>query len=312
MPGVVTNLRDAWSRFWFGPLDPLPAALFRIALGLLLLLLFAARSADWERLYGSTGILPLDDPAMATNLLGRVSLFTVADGVLPVGAFWWTGVLAAMALLLGLWSRLAAAVLFVILSSMLFRLPVAASGEDMVLRIALLPACFATLDTTLSLRAWWGRRTGRPALDPGPVWPIRLIQVHIVLIYLFTMTNRLAKDAAWWNGEAMYWVMASSTWAAWPWPTAFYQRAVASAATWGVLLAEGWFPLAVLWRPTRLLAAATLVAMHLTAAVVLRGVFLFSASMACPLLLFIDGPAWRRAASYVRAALGRSATRTSE
>jgi hypothetical protein len=307
--GVVTaggagpgDAGGAWSRFWFGPLDPLPAALFRIALGAVLLLLFVARGADWDRLYGPAGILPLDDPALATNLRVHVSLFAVADGVVPVATFWWVGVLAAAILTLGLWSRLAAAVLFVLLSSMLFRLPVAVSGEDWVLRIALLPSCFATLDTRLSLRAWWRRRRGRPAARPGPVWPIRLIQLHVVLIYLFTMANRLATDPAWWSGDAMYWVMTSSTWAAWPWPEAFYRPVLARTVTWGVLVAEGWFPLAVLWRPTRIVAAVALIAMHLTAAVVLRGVTFFTASMACPLLLFVDGAAWRRAASWVRAA----------
>jgi hypothetical protein len=285
----------------------LPAAAFRIALGLLLVLLFMARADDWERLYGPAGILPLDDPAMLTNLRVRVSLFAAADGVVPVGAFWWLGMLASSALLFGVASRFAAATLFVLLSSMLFRLPVGISGEEVVTRIVLLPACFATLDTRLSVRAWWRRLRGRPPAAPGPVWPIRLIQIHVVLIYLFTMGNRLGTDHAWWSGDAMYWVMVSSTWGAWPWPAAFYHPAVARAVTWGVLFTEGWFPLAVLWRPTRIAAALALVAMHLAAAVVLRGVTFFTASMACPLLLFVDGAAWRRAAKCLRAALRRPA-----
>ncbi len=299
----------AWGRFWFGPLDPLPAAAFRISLGLLLLLLFVARAADWERLYGPAGILPLDDPAMLANLRARVSVFAATAGVVPVAAFWWLGVIASTALLVGVGARLAAATLFVLLSSMLFRLPVGISGEDVVARIALLPAACATLDTRVSVRAWWRRLRGRPPAAPGAAWPIRLIQLHVVLIYFFTMANRLATDQAWWNGDAMYWVMVSSTWGAWPWPTLFYHPFVAHAVTWGVLVAEGWFPLAVLWRPTRITAALALVAMHLAAAVVLRGVTFFSASMACPLLLFVDGAAWRRAEACLRAALRRPVVR---
>jgi hypothetical protein len=293
---AVRRAARAWTDFWFAPLDPHAVAAFRIALGAVGAALLVAQGPDWERFYGPSGILPLDEPVLQTYPRHHLSLFTVLDGVVPVAAFWWVGVGMALALAAGLAGRLAAAALFILLTSQVLRVPPALSGEDWVLRLALLPAAFATLDARWSVRAWWRRRRRRPALAPGPVWPVRLVQIHTVLIYVFTMANRLASEPAWWTGEAMYWVLVNATWGAWPWPGVVYRPGVARAATWAVLALEGLFPLAVCWRPTRRAAALGLIVLHVGAAVALRGVLFFSLSMVCPLLLFLSGDGRARAA----------------
>lgn len=289
----------AWDRFWFSRFDPLSVSVFRICLGLLLLAFYLANGPNWERFYAADGALSLDvlDPSKARQ--SWWSLFYWTEGLLPVRAWWWVGLAAAAGFTVGWWTRLCTVLLFAIQTSMSHTNWTAISGEDIVFRLLLFGSCFAPLSWTLSLDSWLRQRRGRaPAHPDGPlIWPVRLLEINVALIYALSVANKLADDIAWQDGTAIYWAVLDSSWSRWPWPELFAGPAgeiLSAVATYGTLLIEGAFPLLVWFRRTRLWIILPLAALHLGIAVFLQNLVFFSLAMICSFWLFLPAETTRR------------------
>lgn len=295
----MTRLFRAWDRFWFAPIDPLPAAVFRVTLGTLIVLDLLAAHPNWDRFYAADGMLSLVDPTVPPVPQGWWSAFWWSEGWLPVRAYWWLGMVAALAFTLGWHTRLATILLFVVVASCVRRTPVAVNGEDLVFRMLLFYACFTDLGLTFSLDA--RRRGGLPATLP-PRWPIRLMQVNLALIYLISQPYKLASDPAWLDGDAMYYVMVNRTWSRFPWPSLYYSQWIAEVSTYGSLVVELALPILVwipLFQPWVVVATA---ALHVVIAVELQSVAFFSLAMVAGLAVFLTAADLQRLTEPVRRA----------
>jgi hypothetical protein len=266
------RLTPAWDRFWFGPLDPRPAAAFRVALGTLIAANFLCLYPNWIDYFSTTGI--------AGDSGDRWTLFYWLEPLVGLRPLWWAGFVSAIGFAAGRGTRWWAVALFGIQASMCHSNRMVVNGEDLVFRMFLFYACFTDLD---------GNR-------PASAWPIRLMQVNFVLIYLISVPFKLHDDAAWRNGEAVYWAVANETWSRWPWPSLFYEHGaiLSRAATAATLLVEAGFAPLVCFSRTRLCAVAALIILHLGIAAALKNVTFFSLSMACGALLFLPPGLLRR------------------
>lgn len=288
----MTRALRAWDRFWFGPTDPLPAALFRISLGTLMFVAYLAATPSWERFYAADGMLALNDPAVTPVPQGWWEIFWWTDGFIPVGWYWWLALTAALGFTLGWYTRVWTIVLFILEASIVHRSPVAVNGDDLVFRMLLFYSCFASLDGALALR----RRA-----TTVERWPIRLMQLNVALIYLVSSGYKVGSDAAWLDGSALYYAMVNRTWSRWPWPAMLYPAWTSGLATFGSLLLEAAFPFLVWFEPFRLPLVLALALLHLVIAVVLQNVTFFSLAMVSALCLFLTTDdlhrlGWRRAA----------------
>lgn len=156
-------------RFLFAPVDARTAAVFRIALAVLLALAFwsvggratfpVIRIAGAEQLY---------DRLFATRWYGLLSL--VLAGLFGVGV----------------WPRLTGLLLFALL------LPLASltRGQQsrQVLLLVLLAFSMLRTDARWSVRTLFG---GSRSGTAGPIWPVRLVQIQLSLVYL---VNAIAKS----------------------------------------------------------------------------------------------------------------------
>jgi hypothetical protein len=292
---VIRRLRHGWDRFWFAPLEARAAAVFRIALGLLLVLWYLAASAHWARWFGAGGVLSLGDPAVTTRPMDWWSPITWLDGVVPIDAWWWLGILAAAGLAAGACSRACAAFLFVLHTAIVHRNWAVANGEDLILRLLCFYAMFARLGTVWSLDRW---RTG--TAPPAERWPIRLAQLTIALVYVFTQINKLVWEPLWPAGNALYHVMALTPWGRWPGPEPFLDPILAAAATWGSLALELAFPFAV-WVPRlRRFAVVAIVGLHAAIGAMVAGVGFFNLSMMVAALVFLTDRDLERLAAACR------------
>jgi uncharacterized membrane protein YphA (DoxX/SURF4 family) len=116
----------------------------------------------------------------------------------------WTGVAAAVLMMVGLWTRAASVTTFavvafnVLLSQTHFRhnrvfLAILLAG------IALLPA-----GRVLSVDAWLRRRRGLLALtDVAPLWPLWLMRAQVALVYLASGVSKLV-DPDWFGGLVLW------------------------------------------------------------------------------------------------------------
>lgn len=288
--GLMNKFTAFWKRAFLAHADPAPLGLFRIAFGLFLLIFFFALGPNWESYYGAGGMRP--EPAAANGL----SLIVALEPWIPARAWWWAAWTAAVFFTLGLRTRLATVALFIIQSSMNHANPMVVNGEDLVVRMLLFYGIFAPLGAAFALDSKYGgsrygtKRTG----GPMPVWALRLMQINIAGVYLFSLPVKLASDASWLNGEALYWVMMTSTWNRWPVQSWFYEGSLSLVLTAATVLAEGLFPILVLFRRTRLPMVAVMACFHLGLALALKHVSFFSISMACSFLLFLSAAQARR------------------
>lgn len=143
---VLSELRKAYA------LDPRSLALFRIGLGVVLLLDIGLRLQDYGVFYTDAGLVPHEVMRAAQVGTGRWSIH------LWNGAAWWSGALlfaqavAALCLLLGVQTRKAALVCWVLLVSLHGRNPLILQAGDALLRLVLLWALWLPLDRVWALR----------------------------------------------------------------------------------------------------------------------------------------------------------------
>ncbi len=221
MAGLRQYLRDlsqqtatGWNRFWFEPSDVYDLCVLRILIGVLAVLWQVSYAFDLTRWFGPEGWL-------ASHTMQRVLTGETGSVGLPDGSylFWvsdprwlWMlhllGALVLVALTVGCYTRLASVASLVVLVSYVHRAPVLAGPMEPVLTMVVAYLCLAPVGRHLSVDCW------RRGVDGGPLPPSawatvarRLIQVHLVLIYLVMGLTKLGGET-WWYGEAVWWLAA--------------------------------------------------------------------------------------------------------
>src|SRR5262249_10078030 len=150
----------------------------------------------------------------------------------PPASLWTAYVLSMLVLSLftvGLFTRWTSILSLIVVISFAHRVPAATFGLDQINGMLTLYLAIGPSGHALSLDRWLsGRRQG--SSDPGPVpsaganLALRLINVHMCVIYFFAGISKLQGES-WWTGEAIWRAVANleyqsidMTWLAWhPW-----------------------------------------------------------------------------------------------
>ncbi len=264
-----------FARLAFERVDPRPAALYRIAFGLVVLwavvdllpwakLLFtdegiylpsqARRSFGgrldrlWDPVEGFEG------PAgLLRALATRGSILHLRADPPFVYAVFAAAIAALVAMIAGFRTRIATFLAWWLVEQIYRYTPIFYNGGDLVVRIFLFLGVFTDWGRAYGIDAWRARRRailegdGRiPPLQRIPAWPLRLAMLQLTIIY--TATGWLKSGATWWNGTALYYALSLDHFARWPMSplAAWGQRlGVLPVATWLVHFWEMLFPLAL-------------------------------------------------------------------
>lgn len=226
--GYVANCWRAWNLFWFRPVDPATLSLIRLLAGGILFYTHLVWSLDLQAFLGQEGWLPVE---YLRQLQGHQwSVWSVFFWIKSGWLLWTTHIFALLVFLcfaLGLFTRVSAFLGFLLAVSYAQRIsPGVFFGLDktncMLLFYLMLGPCGArySLDSV--------RRRRRE--DTAPVAPstaanlaIRLIQIHLCIVYLFSAVAKLGGEN-WRAGTAVWWAVANQeyqsldmTWLAnWP------------------------------------------------------------------------------------------------
>jgi hypothetical protein len=195
--------------------------------------------ADW---YGFKSIPLPDDPEKRAELNHYVAewetdrRFTYTRGT-PVWSIWyhvtdptWMAIVHGLIILttvlftIGLCTRVTGVLVWVASVSYVNRAVSSFFGMDTMMNLLLLylmvgSVCGASggaLSVDRWLAGWWGRRWGNAKTDPGPSplarvagnFVIRMVQINFCIIYLASGLSKL-QGSSWWNGWAMWGVMAN-------------------------------------------------------------------------------------------------------
>ncbi len=196
-----------WNKFWFTAADPATLGLIRILAGAMLFYTHLVWSLDFMSFFGPRGFI---DPNLMGDMPGRAGIWSHFNWIHSPGALWAIHIAALVVfalLTVGLFSRVMSVLAYLIAVSYANRVPLALFGLDdinamLAMYLIVGPSGGAySLDHWLAKRRAGGKLTIRFSIGANAA--IRLIQVHLCIIYFFSATGKL-QGQSWWAGEAVW------------------------------------------------------------------------------------------------------------
>jgi hypothetical protein len=226
------QLVTSWNNFWFAPTSPAPICLFRIFYGFLLLI----SGLSWAMiLLAYTGKNTLFSPETLSLWQGfKPSLFTWLPADTSAMRLWlMIYILAACAVMLGLFTRSSTVLAWIILISVQNHYCMLINASDRILAIFGIPMMLAPTGAMFSLDSRFKARHSN-AYAP---WAQRLLQLHIAAIYWQAFWSKL-KGCSWWDGDAVYYATHIDQFHHLTIPYVFDHLSTCRILTWGTLLIE--------------------------------------------------------------------------
>jgi hypothetical protein len=281
--------------FFTAPSNGATAGLFRIGLGLLACWQCVGVWLNLHRYWAHDGLVPFR--LVQDNAFVWMSPFRWApesSAVLYAHPVLMTA--ASLAMLVGVAPRAASLVVAFVHLSLQARNPFILNSGDRLFMILAALATFMPLAHRYSFDAWWRARRGLAPRAPATVWGARLVQLQIAYVYAAAFMAKIPQPA-WYRGTAIRDVLASPVFA--EHPTYVDSLPVLWAISYGTLLFELGFPLAIWWRRFRPWLIATGVAFHagIDATMIIP---IFSSAMITSYLAFLDDDETERLLAWLR------------
>lgn len=219
MIGFVRNyfveVWESWNEFWFVPTNPATLSAIRVLAGAMLLYTHLIWTYDLDAFFGPQGWLPpalmqeIDSPPNAVDVPARWnwSYFNHIES----SPLLWTVHIAALVvfflLTIGLFSRTMAILAFAATVSYSNRVtPGAFFGLDTINSMLAMYLMLGPCGARYSCDRLWRMRRGEPSEPSASVTAnvaIRLIQIHMCVVYLFSGLGKVRGDD-WWYGSAAW------------------------------------------------------------------------------------------------------------
>lgn len=275
-------------------------AVLRILYGIAILILLVPSVKDRSLLWGDASFWV--DPEAKRRGMPGFDLFLPKDSPELFDLAFFGLIALAVLFTLGYRTRLVLPPMLVLLISLQANNPYVLNGGDTLMRLTLLFMLFANLGEHFSLDALRRRRGARRRLVPAHVAnaahnvALVLCCFQIVVVYVVSGVWKLSGEE-WLDGTALFYALRLEAFQVQPLVSeVLWQSALMiSVATFVALWVQTLFPLALLWRPTRIFVLVSLVFMHLGIAV-LMGLWPFSLAMIALDMLFVRDSSWLRLA----------------
>lgn len=277
----------ALDRFFFSEEDIRPMGVFRAFFGFLVLIngimLFQERM-DW---FSDVGVMTYQTARAYTGGV-RLDLFAVWPRTdFGITSFVGLHVLFALTLMLGLFTRVSAAVVFLTLVTMHHRNALMLNSADTIMRVMSFLVVFSPAGNFLSLDRWLAKRRGKDLPQRAPAWSWRLMQIQFCLIYISTTAWKLSGNA-WLDGTATYYSARLVDFQRLKVGFLFDTWFGIKLTTWASLFVEGLMGIGVWITELRLLTLLLGVGLHLGIELTMN-IPLFEWLMICMMGLFVRG-----------------------
>jgi hypothetical protein len=296
---TVRRAYEAWNRFWFAPVATSTLVLVRVAFALSALLWTVSLLPELGALFSRHGVLPRQPASGDAGLWGLLAIWP-SDVALSLAVV--VLATACVALLVGWWTRVAAALVFAGILTLQRRDPFVFNSGDVLLRTTAFYLMLAPVGAALSVDAW--RRHGRAALVDFPSrapWALRLIQVQLTIVYLSSVWAKV-RGQAWNDGTAVSYALRLTDLARFPVPDDLARSALmANVLTYGTLATELAVAVLIWNRALRPYVVALGLVMHAGIDYSLRVGFFAPALLTC-YVAFVPP---ERATAFLRAIAGR-------
>jgi hypothetical protein len=204
-----------WDQFWFTPAPPHTLALIRILGGGLLFYTHAVWALDLDAFLGRHSWLSADTAALLNQEFGgRNYAWSYLYWTSSPAVLWTLHALALVVfflLTIGFYSRVMSILACIITLSYCHRLTGTLFGLDQINAFIAMYLTLGSCGAAYSVDRWLARRRGDDAqLQPaiGTKIAVRLLQVHMCVIYLFGGIGKM-RGETWWDGSALWFAFAS-------------------------------------------------------------------------------------------------------
>jgi uncharacterized membrane protein YphA (DoxX/SURF4 family) len=194
----VSRAAEAWERFWFRDAETSTLALLRIAFGVVVFAWTISLAPGLYSFFADDGILP-GYPDGGTGAWG---LLQIDSSAAAVTVLYLLLLVASLCLLVGFKTRLAAVIVFVCLVSFARRDPWVLNSGDLLVVVLSFYLMLAPSGEALSVDRWLGARSRFWEFPRRSLWPLRLVQVQVSLLYFFAVWAKLRGDT-WNDGTAV-------------------------------------------------------------------------------------------------------------
>lgn len=227
-----------WNRFWFTPAEVSTLGVLRLATGLVLVYWLATYTPDLADFFGPEGLAPpstlrhLEEPARNGSLMvipqqvreslprphqwSYLNLLTTPNSLMLGHA----AALAIAALFAaGVFTRVTSVLAWLVLLSYVHRGPVFTTQVEPILAFVLFYLCLGPSGKAWSVDRWWANKRRDSMAVRGEEPPeksvaanvsLRLIQVHLALVYALMAIGKLSAPLVWWRGLGISFLIARS------------------------------------------------------------------------------------------------------
>lgn len=200
-----------WNRFWFTPADPATLSLLRIFVGAMLLYTHAVWALDLEAFFGRSSWMA---PELVRDYGGpwRWSHLYLLQSPTALWIAHGAALVVFAMLTVGLFSRVTSVLAFLLTASYIHRAQGALFGLDQINLILamylMLGPCGAEYSVDRALARRMFGAGGRAAPSVAANVALRLMQLHMCLVYIFAGTAKL-QGGTWWDGTAMWYAFGN-------------------------------------------------------------------------------------------------------
>jgi len=253
----MKDLVERWQHFWFEPIPTHIYALLRIVFGIVGCLTLVGLS-DLSTFWYLDGLVPI-----GTGGFG-IKAWLLAHGLGHIAgtALYASTLLAFISMTIGLLSGLSVALALITSLVQVSWNYLPLSGADAALKAILFCLVWADCGSVWSVDAWLARRKGDAAAGRATyvIAPLRLVRFQVALIYFNTGLWKLM-NPYWRDGTAVHYVLESNVYHRFPFDLPV-SAAVVTVMTYGTLIWELSFAGLILFAPTRRIALAIGILLH--------------------------------------------------
>jgi hypothetical protein len=235
----LQEINELWNAFFFSSTPVYTLALFRIVFGLILLYEALFLLPNIKEYYGPNGLIKYDR-YYNRNKGKFLSLFLYLPATMrSVYIVFGIHILLLLLMIGGLFTNFVIIGVYITLCSIVNRNPTICNGGDNVARIMIFLLIFSSSGNAFSLDSYLFNSAGigQSLSLIQPIWPLRLMQIQVSIIYLFTFYWKL-KGQTYINGTAVYYVMGNHTYTRLPLPSFFVKTPIVQISTWSILIIE--------------------------------------------------------------------------
>jgi hypothetical protein len=261
----LAELWQAWNRFWFTPALPHTLALIRITAGAMLFYTHLVWSLDLMAFLGPQSWV---NPAAIREIHSGMYTWSYLWYVESPAVLWFLHLVALLvfaALTVGWHTRVVSIAAAVITLSYCHRLTGSLFGLDQINAMLALYLAVGSSGDVFSVDRWRAARaTGATGDVPATIssnLAVRLIQLHMCVIYLFGGIGKM-RGELWWDGSASWFALANLEYQSWDLTWLVRYPFILALATHLTVFWETFYPFLIWPRLTRPLTLAMAVAVH--------------------------------------------------